>query len=435
MVFWLTWGEILTAICIYGEIGFDWLVETEKSINYRWGGAGLYAAIAAAKQGVEVDLLTVLGDEVSPYSRAGWEALGISFCCAKYEDAYSLPKYLITGFGQYMHKVSRPMTEVRLNIDYSPDLPRDCNALLIFPLNHSLPENLCHKAIEHRVPIFLDPKPNEASINEARRLLPHVDVLLVNEEEATMLSGFRDGESAAKTLIGQGVKKVVIKRGVRGCLVVEGAILKNVPAFKSEAICTLGSGDVFAGALVASYMQNGNLLESVEIASCVAAHFIERIAPEGALTKLAAEHEMKKRPKIHVPDTDNKYIYLAGPFFCEQERIWVDRVCVALESAGLQIYSPSRENGIITLSSTEAERERTFISDLELIEQSKVVVALLDHEDSGTHFEIGYAHKKGIPVIGLQTSGDQPNNMILFGCQKIVRSLSELIEELYERLR
>lgn len=32
---------------IYGEIGVDWLVDRNGFIQSRWGGAGLYAAVAA----------------------------------------------------------------------------------------------------------------------------------------------------------------------------------------------------------------------------------------------------------------------------------------------------------------------------------------------------------------------------------------------------
>jgi len=71
------------------------------------------------------------------------------------------------------------------------------------------------------------------------------------------------------------------------------------------------------------------------------------------------------------------------------------------------------------------------------------VVALLDgpQVDDGTAWEIGYAHARGIPVIGIRTdfrqAGDVPgasvNAMIHASCEDIVRSVDALVELLKRR--
>jgi sugar/nucleoside kinase (ribokinase family)/nucleoside 2-deoxyribosyltransferase len=423
------------SICVYGEIGFDWFVQSVHSIYCRWGGAALYASLAAAKQGAKVNLLTVLGEEVDPYVLTGWEMLGVSFQLTKREPTYSLPKYIVTGFGKFEHKVSRPLTEVKLQIDYSPNIPDDCSAIIIFPFNHSLPKTLIKTASERRIPVFLDPKPNENSIEDAKKLLNLVDVLLVNEDEIKKLSGKSNIEEAIQDIRGKGLKRIILKCGIRGCIVIDDSYIKTIPSYKSNSICTLGSGDVFAGAFVATFIDTKDLLYSTDLASCVVSHFIEHTTTECVLNKEATQYEMTKRTKIDIPDIREKGVYLAGPFFCIQERMWVEKVCNTLENAGLRVLSPSRENGIIDENWTQQEKQQIFLSDIKLIEQANVVVALLDHDDSGTYFEIGYAYKKGIPIIGLRTSNTQLNNMILFGCHKITKTIEELIEEIYEYFR
>lgn len=425
------WGDKMP-ICIYGELGFDWLINSDNmSINYRLGGAGLYASLAAAKQGTNVNFMTVYGQELNEYCISGWEALGISFEYAYFNPAYSLPKYIVTGFQRFGHKVSRPLTEVKLSLDYIPSLPEDCEGLLVFPVNHSLPKCLCETAYRNGIPIILDPKPNENSIEDAREVLHFIDILLVNEEEVKKLAQKSNISDAVDWVKAFGVNKIIVKRGIRGCIVYDKENIFKVEAYNSNAVCTLGSGDVFAGALLATYLRTKDLKYSATLASCVAADFIERLQPESVMNRVAAEHEMSLRKKISVPDTSDKSIYLAGPFFSMQEKAWVEKVCLILREAGFRVLSPSEENGIIRDDLSWEQRKIVFDADIRLLEQADFVVALLDHNDAGTYFEIGYAYKKGIPIYGLHTSQSKQNNMILFGCNKICKSTEELLGELY----
>lgn len=65
-----------------------------------------------------------------------------------------------------------------------------------------------------------------------------------------------------------------------------------------------------------------------------------------------------------------------------------------------------------------------------------LVMALLDgpQVDDGTSWDIGYAHAKGIPVIGIRTDfrqaedvpGAVVNSMVHASCRVIVRSVGEL---------
>ena len=205
-----------------------------------------------------------------------------------------------------------------------------------------------------------------------------------------------------------------------------------IEAYKSRAVCTLGSGDVFGGALVANYLRTNCLRDSVDIASCIASAFVEQTDTEGILSTEAIKYVMKEKPKWHVPNIRGKSIYLAGPFFSRQELNWVNSVCSALEDAGFQVYSPSRENGIIDSETPLQKREEIFLADLNFLKKADTVVALLDHNDTGTHFEAGFAFESGIPIFGLHTSSEQLNNMLRYGCYSISHSVEKLIEALYD---
>jgi sugar/nucleoside kinase (ribokinase family)/nucleoside 2-deoxyribosyltransferase len=420
------------SLCIFGEVGIDVLMESTDNIWPRWGGAGLYASISAAKQGIPVEFLTAYGPELDQLSIGSWTRLGVSFNHAKYEPMFTLPKYLVTGYKKHEKKISSPLTWERIGINFSPSLPPNSTSLIVFPFNHSLPLSLCEEAFKNNVPVFIDPKPNELSIDDAKRALAFCSVLLVNEEEARRLSGEQELPSIITKLRELGAKDIIIKRGIRGCLVCKADGVSSFPAFKSNAVCTLGSGDVFAGAFAVYYMETQDIIKSAELASCIAANFIEKEDVEQLIGRNALQEDYSSRPRVYVPDVQKNSVYLAGPFFSDQEWAWVNIVCSALEQAGFHVGSPSRENGILSAGSTQNDKQDVFNADINLVERAQAVIALVDHGDPGTSFEIGFAYKSGIPVFSLQTSADSLNNMISGGSRRIFHNIDDLIEGLYE---
>lgn len=421
------------SICIYGEVALDWLISKDGIINSRKGGAGLYAALSAARLGKKVEFLTVLGPEIDEYHISVWSDMGVSFKYSKNDENYCIPKYLVTGFENYGKKVSRPMSEIRYNYEYVPDIPAESKGILLFPINHSIQKNVCIKANKNKKIIFLDPKLNKDSLSDARELLEYVDVLLVNEEELLLLSYKDDVKEAIEILLKQGPKYIVVKRGIKGCIMAkrdrEPLI---IPSYKSNAVCTLGSGDVFDGALVSTFIDTEDMEYSIKLASCMAARFIQSFETEDIPTKKAIESYMERIETINYSSLKDIIIYLAGPFFSKQELTWANYIQESLEGCGLRVLSPSKQNGIIDENTTLDERQSIFIADLELIQKSDIVVALLDHNDSGTNFEIGYAYSNGKPIIALQTSNDELNNMIKNGCNVICNTVEEVIFEVYK---
>jgi nucleoside 2-deoxyribosyltransferase len=85
-------------------------------------------------------------------------------------------------------------------------------------------------------------------------------------------------------------------------------------------------------------------------------------------------------------------IYLAGPFFTYAQRWLIDQIRTILHSMGLTVFSPWHDIGHGIASEVVSK-------DLEGLEQSQLVFAIIDGLDSGTLFEVGYAVKNGIPVI------------------------------------
>lgn len=83
---------------------------------------------------------------------------------------------------------------------------------------------------------------------ELMDLLTRVDLLLVNDSEARELSGDWNIHRAGKWILARGPKRVVIKQGEHGALLIEPDRTFYVPAYPLENVFDpTGAGDAFAG--------------------------------------------------------------------------------------------------------------------------------------------------------------------------------------------
>jgi nucleoside 2-deoxyribosyltransferase len=116
-------------------------------------------------------------------------------------------------------------------------------------------------------------------------------------------------------------------------------------------------------------------------------------------------------------------------------RKWVDLVTFALESRGFIVFSPYRDVGVLGASNDTTERRKYFVADLEGIDNANFVIALLDGLGrGGTSWELGYAYRAGIPILGLLThTSRQLSNMVEESCDVIVSSIPALLNEVYTR--
>jgi sugar/nucleoside kinase (ribokinase family) len=80
------------------------------------------------------------------------------------------------------------------------------------------------------------------------RLLRRVDMLMVNDGEARELSGDWNIHRAGRWILDRGPRRVVIKQGEYGALLIEAGRSFHIPAFPLEEVFDpTGAGDAFAG--------------------------------------------------------------------------------------------------------------------------------------------------------------------------------------------
>jgi ribokinase len=99
-------------------------------------------------------------------------------------------------------------------------------------------------------------------------LAAQTDVLVVNEEEARLLAGALSAELAAAALARSlDLRAVIVTAGSLGAFLAErGASVAQIPAPAVEVVDTTGAGDAFVGALAARIREGARLAEAVPFA-------------------------------------------------------------------------------------------------------------------------------------------------------------------------
>ena len=95
---------------------------------------------------------------------------------------------------------------------------------------------------------------------QALRVLPHVDLLFLNEQEAAELTGGKSARAAAQQL-SQRAGRVIVKLGRKGALSARDGKVASVPGRKVQVVDTTGAGDSFAAGYVTAFLGGGSELD------------------------------------------------------------------------------------------------------------------------------------------------------------------------------
>jgi ribokinase len=107
-------------------------------------------------------------------------------------------------------------------------------------------------------------------------LLGLVDVLVVNEHEATEIAGLVDVDDAAVRLHSRGARTVVVTLGAHGALIVSGDDPIRVGGFTVAPVDTSGAGDCFVAALAVALCERRPPGDAVRFANAAAALAVTR---------------------------------------------------------------------------------------------------------------------------------------------------------------
>lgn len=253
--------------------------------------------------------------------------------------------------------------------------------------------------------VVYDPqRPRDTSGSDLLQIKSQHLAIVANSVETTYLGEDADPTKAARNLLHKYKADVVItKRGARGVLVTTNQFQQEIGAHPTAYVMPIGSGDIFsAGFAWAWAKERRDPVESAEIASAAtAAYVLTETLPLSASTLSDRSH---LTPALVPRDVR---LYLAGPFFTLAECWLVDSVESAVRDLGASVFSPLHEIGF--------GGDEVVAKDLAGLRECEGVLALLDHFDPGTIFELGWAAKSGLPIVAYAASGDQESSKMIRG--------------------
>jgi len=166
--------------------------------------------------------------------------------------------------------------EVQLNVfgSFDPDIPqtfRDSPYVFLANGSPEVQRKVLHQVRKPKL-VFADTMNLWIEIKrpELLELLKQVDGLILNDQEALMLTEADTLVKAGRAILGLGPKYVVVKKGEHGAMFFSEEGIYALPAFPTaHLVDPTGAGDSFAGGVM-GYLTHANTIDSETIKRAMA---------------------------------------------------------------------------------------------------------------------------------------------------------------------
>jgi len=252
-----------SSIAVIGSVAFDTLETPVGRADDELGGSATHFAVAASFF-TRVHLVAPVGTDFPADARTYLASRGIDLSGLETREGTTFrwhgryhedvnhrdTLHLDLGvFGGFQPTVTSPAREAGIvflgNID--PTLQRGVLEQFPSPSLVGL-DTMNHWIDEARAPL--------------EALLPRIDLLVVNDEEARLLARERNVAKAARRILALGAKTVLVKRGEYGAILFSPNSVFAVPAFPLEEVFDpTGAGDTFAGGMLGWLAHTGDRSE------------------------------------------------------------------------------------------------------------------------------------------------------------------------------
>ena len=237
------------------------------------GGKGANQAVAAAKLGADVLMLSKVGDDmfadntVANFQRFGIDTRyvqrvpGVSSGVAPIFVRADSHNSILIVKGANAHLLPADIEAAAADL-------RECT-LIVLQLEINL--DTVYHAIEfahrHGIAVLLNPAPALAGLS--REHLAHLDFLIPNESELALISGHvvdspQSAQTAARSLVTSGIRHVIVTLGEHGALYVGEEGKFQVPGVRVEARDTTGAGDAFIGCFIHHWNRDRHIRQAME---------------------------------------------------------------------------------------------------------------------------------------------------------------------------
>jgi len=247
------------AILVVGSVAFDSIATPHGKVDHCLGGAATYFSLAASTF-TDVRVIAVVGEDFLPEHEEVFKARGID--TRGIERAPGLSFHWTGSYAGTMNEAETLGTDLNVFEKFEPKIPEAyTNSEYLFLANIDPLLQARVRSQMPRVRMVCGDTMNywiAAHAENLAKVLRGLDVLLINDGEARMLSGEQNSVRAAERVLAMGPRSLVMKHGEYGATAFFGARsfagLATVPRpFRApalplaEVVDPTGAGDSFAG--------------------------------------------------------------------------------------------------------------------------------------------------------------------------------------------
>lgn len=270
-----------------------------ESIGRSVGGNGANTSLALARLGVPVSLAGFVGeDDAAAFLRERLEAGGVDLRMLRSlpgSTAQTIVLVNSAGDRKFLHQMGAGAQAFEDGMNFA-GVPADVThfhlaSLFIVPHLRKNGAALLSAARQAGLTTSFDTNwdPLGRWMEDCAALMPHLDLLFMNEDESRMMTGTSDTAAAARIVRSLGVKTAVMKLSNRGCAVFTDGETVESPAFPVQAIDSTGAGDCFVAGFLAALHRGGGFNDAARFANAVGALNVQSV---GAVTGLRSYDEV-----------------------------------------------------------------------------------------------------------------------------------------------
>ena len=280
-------------LLVLGTMAYDALETPFDKVDKILGGCATYIALAASQLDVEIGVISIVGEDfeaehLTLLKNRNIDLTGVEIVAGEKTFFWS---------GRYHNDLNTRttlVTELNVLTQFDPKVPENWRAsdiVLLGNLNPSNQASVLDQLTTKPKLVIMDTMNFWMDNNrqELDALLPRVDVICINDEEARQLTSQNSLVKAAKLIQKSGPRYVIIKKGEHGALLFHDNQVFCAPALPLEEIFDpTGAGDSFVGGFAAYLAQLGDISfdamkSAIIYASAMASFTVEKFGPENLI--------------------------------------------------------------------------------------------------------------------------------------------------------
>ena len=277
------------SLVVIGSMAFDALETPFGKVDRIIGGSATYVAWSASNFTQPIKQVSIVGGDFPQEEMDALTARGVDM--AGVEVIKDGKSFFWSGrYHMDMNTRDTLVTELNVLEQFEPKLPesfQDCEFLMLGNLVPAIQANVINQ-LKNRPKLIVMDTMNfwmDVALDDLKKTLSMVDVLMVNDSEARQLSGEYSLVKAAAKIQEMGPKYLIIKKGEHGALLFHGKKVFFAPALPLEDVFDpTGAGDTFAGGFMGHIAKTkdisfDNMKRAIIVGSAMASFCVEKFGP------------------------------------------------------------------------------------------------------------------------------------------------------------